>query len=434
MCSLDQQNSRRPGVLLSRFGSRFQHDRRGTVSIIFGLTLIPVIAMVGVSVDYGRSVQARSKIQVAIDAAALAAARVWQTEQDVALATAAATHHWDAMKPTDVLASNLQFTIATAQSQVTLTATASIASPFLSMIGQPAIAVGATATAMLAIGGNGDQSLEIALMLDVTGSMCQPCSKIADLKTAAKDLVDIVVWDDQSEHTSKVAIAPFAARVNVGTKAAAFTGLPAIANGKKLRRCVTERSGAQAFTDAPPGPGAYMGPYQPGGTNYSNTASCDPSASEEIVPLTSNRATLKARIDALDTNGGTAGHLGTAWSWYMLSPAWSGIWPAASAPAAYNTPKLRKIAVLMTDGEYNTWYASTQGNSADQARQLCTNMKAQGIEIITVGFQLPNATAEATLQHCASGSENFYNATDGVGLKQAFRDIALRLAPLRLSN
>ena len=64
---------------------------------------------------------------------------------------------------------------------------------------------------------SGGSNIEVSLMLDVTGSMCDPCTKINALKTAAKDLIDIVVWDDQSQYTSRVALAPFADAVNVGT-------------------------------------------------------------------------------------------------------------------------------------------------------------------------------------------------------------------------
>ena len=52
------------------------------------------------------------------------------------------------------------------------------------------------------------------MMLDVTGSMGG--DKIVDLQAAAKDLIDIVVWGDQSKYTSRVALAPFAPAVNVG--------------------------------------------------------------------------------------------------------------------------------------------------------------------------------------------------------------------------
>ena len=59
-------------------------------------------------------------------------------------------------------------------------------------------------------------------MLDVTGSMCNdgvgPCTtgtKMDALKTAAKDLVNIVVMDDQSQFKSRVALVPFAQRIRV---------------------------------------------------------------------------------------------------------------------------------------------------------------------------------------------------------------------------
>ena len=39
-----------------------------------------------------------------------------------------------------------------------------------------------------------------------------------------------------------------------------------------------------------------------------------------VCALTNDTTLLKRRIDKLDTAGSTAGHLGTAWAWYLLSP------------------------------------------------------------------------------------------------------------------
>jgi hypothetical protein len=283
-------------------------------------------------------------------------------------------------------------------------------------------------------------------MLDVTGSMSG--QKIDDLKTAAKDLIDIVVWDDQSEYTSKVAITPFAPRVNVGSYAAQLTGLPAtrVIGGttKLLRKCLTERIGAQEFTDAAPGPGAYLRPYNgitdPSDSaynnNWSNSGSCnDPN--EEIVPLSADKTSLKARIDAFTAGGSTAGTVGTAWAWYLISPQWAGVWPAGSQPAAYGTANLQKFAILMTDGEYNTWGAGSMDSTtvSNKAKTLCTNMKATGITVYTIGFDLGgNATAVGTLRHCATDETKFYETSSGDELRQAFRDIALQIAKLRLSQ
>ncbi len=61
----------------------------------------------------------------------------------------------------------------------------------------------------LAVGGNAELNLEVSMMLDITGSMGDG-TKLADMKSAATDLVNIVVWADQSEYTSRIAIVPFA--------------------------------------------------------------------------------------------------------------------------------------------------------------------------------------------------------------------------------
>ncbi len=156
------------------------------------------------------------------------------------------------------------------------------------------------------------------------------------------------------------------------------------------------------------------------------------------MPLTNNKSGLKSRIDSFSASGSTAGSLGTAWAWYMLSPKWAGIWPSTSQPAAYNAPKLQKIAVLMTDGEYNYFSGGSKSSSTvnSYTQSLCTNMKNAGITVYTVGFELGsnNSAAKTMLTNCASDSSKFYDAADGAALRQAFRDIALQLAQLRISH
>jgi Flp pilus assembly protein TadG len=63
-------------VGFSRNRSGFAEDRRGSVSIIFAFAIIPIIAFMGVAVDYGRLLEARTIAQSAADAAALHASTV----------------------------------------------------------------------------------------------------------------------------------------------------------------------------------------------------------------------------------------------------------------------------------------------------------------------------------------------------------------------
>jgi len=489
-----------PAVIRS-VAQRFQADEQGSIAIIFGLMAIVLFAMVGGAIDFGRAVHARYQIQEAVDSAVLAAARVWQMEHDITLAQEKGLAHYNNNKPVSFSSEVSKFTPDFNANTISMEAIGDVPTPFLSVLHVTKYTVSAAAQARLQVGENADHSVEVSLMLDVTGSMAG--TKIADLKAAAKDFVDIVVWNNQSEFTSKVAIVPFSETVNLGSTTLAnnvrgnlrtgscltssnpcsstlanllagllpwLYGTPATwykfpkASGsgtntfKVSDRCVTERTGAAAFTDDAPdtasrkvGPGYFSSSSSAGNCGGMSVSTSDTEVNS-IQPLTNNKTLLKRRIDKLTTDGTTAGHLGTAWAWYMLSPNWAYLWPNASQPKPYGTPKLNKIAVLMTDGEYNVMYCNgaaakgsnspdincnaNNGSSTDQARTLCANMKEKGITIYTVGFQLggSNSTAYQTLEQCASSPDKFFNAEDGVTLRESFQAIALQISKLSLSQ
>jgi hypothetical protein len=225
-------------------------------------------------------------------------------------------------------------------------------------------------------------------------------------------------------------------------------------------KCVTERIGAEAYTDAPPSAAKVGKGYF--GTDANTSCAVANYADDEvnsIQPLSSDKTMLQRRIDKLSTSGSTAGHLGTAWAWYLLSANWGYLFPMASQPGPYSdltatnasgAPKLRKVAVLMTDGEYNINYCkgveaknsdqtpdiycnSENGKSLPQATSLCTAIKTSKIEVFTVGFQVSSAS-RTFLTNCATDASHFYDATTEDGLRAAFRDIALKISSLRLIN
>jgi hypothetical protein len=59
--------------------------------------------------------------------------------------------------------------------------------------------------------------LEVALVLDVTGSMCDPCSKRDAMKQGALDLMDIMFGDNATVDDLWIGIVPFSQGVNIGT-------------------------------------------------------------------------------------------------------------------------------------------------------------------------------------------------------------------------
>jgi hypothetical protein len=197
------------------------------------------------------------------------------------------------------------------------------------------------------------------------------------------------------------------------------------------------------------------------GRNYPSTS--NPCPSDTIVPLSADKGLLKGRIDLLQASGTTAGHIGAAWGWYMLSPNFGYLWPVSSRPAPYSElnqkdawgrPILQKVVVLMTDGEFNTAYCNgviskdstasgaaerincnaPNGNSIAQSQNVCGNMKAAGVTVYTVGFALKEQSAINLMGQCATDATHAYLASDGEELRQAFRDIAAKIVSLRLTQ
>ena len=445
---------------LARSISRLKRDEGGAALLYFTVAIVPLLTVVGVAVDLGRILLVKQELTNAADAAAIAVGAQTGLTADEAngLAQSFVQAHYSGKVKS--------LSVSNAATQVDVDVTAQVTMVFLQILNTQSVDISVKAQALRPQG-----KLEIALVLDQTGSMAG--QRILDLKAAAKDLIDIVVWNNQTEeYYSKVAIVPYAAGVNVGAYASSVRG--SIASGtclvpgclffqflnisgqvkiNQVSTCVTERTGLQAFTDAAPTV-ALVGPLYPPASS--------PCPSNMIVPLTNNKSLLKDNVDALVVSGGTAGHLGVAWGWYLLSPNWGYLWPA-SQPAPYTDlgkfdakgfPLLQKIIVLMTDGAFNTAFCqgvvskdsinggadrincnAPNGSSFVQAESLCGNIKATGIKVFTVGFDVgADKSAKDLLAKCATDSSYAYLASSGNELRQAFRDIATRISALRLSN
>lgn len=407
---------------------RFADNRSGAIAILFGFVITIIVSLVGGAVDYARWLAAKAETVNAMDAAVLAGGRALQLGKSNTEAAAIAQNYYNQNKSKRLDTDSVVFAVEGNGTEVVANSTGStVKTPLLSIAGVPQLNVTVSARSVVSAGANSGSHVEISLMLDTTGSMAWSSSsggsKMSHLKLAAKDLVDIVIWDDQSQFTSRVALAPFATHVNVGD----YKQLVTDTN----KKCVRERTGVNRYTDeAPSAANGYFTKKDNGGCG------------KRVRPLTSNKDQLKTWIDQLPSSGATAGHLGTAWSWYLLSPKWSSIWTGSNQPKPYSMltqlnpdgqPLLRKIAVLMTDGEFNTEYSGD--SSTTQARAICANMKNAGIEVYSVGFEITaGGEADTTMMHCASSADHYYNAGDGDELRQAFRDIALKISTLRISE
>jgi Flp pilus assembly protein TadG len=505
---------------------QFSMCSSGASALLFGLAVVPMLAAAGGAIDYGRAFALRQEMGVALDAAVLAAAAAYDennthdSQAETAAIAIGKKHFQAALKHINVeQMAEPNITLNTAKDGFTGSISMQMPTNLLQFAGLSEIEVSRETEALFGVVvPSGD--LEVSMMLDVTGSMCDngegPCSggvKMQALKDAAKLLVEKVVWEDQRTYTSKVAVVPFANRVRLSADGGAnstftqITGLPTTWSGwqrvclsgsggggsegggnwvcnswqvqhltnLKAMPCVTDRyynaSGKFDFTDQRPQTAKYLnahdGSRNPvsadsanttivanGSTrakaidqwNYNSNGECaDIQNNNVLLPLTSNITVLNNRIDGLQGFGGTAGTLGTAMTWYTLSPNWAAIWGAASAPKAYSLvttlnsngkPKLRKVAVLMTDGVYNSfrgWKDQDKRNMSDAAIEMCTKMKQAGIEIYTVGFSLSQLSAtdkelaEGVLQSCGTSVDHFYSTVNGSDLVEAFEDIGSKV-------
>jgi hypothetical protein len=189
----------------------------------------------------------------------------------------------------------------------------------------------------------------------------------------------------------------------------------------------------------------------PAGPNFMCT-------SAPLLPLSTNKTTIKNALNNMVAQGATGVGEGAAWGWRALSPG-----APFTDGRAYGTKNNTKIIVLMTDGQntyypnskfLKSWYdvygyvdrnhlgttstsSSTLTGIMDQRTlQVCNNAKAAGVIIYTVAFQIPGdeAGALALLNSCASDKDKYFAPGTDAELLAAFNAIGQDISELRVSQ
>lgn len=403
-------------------------ETSGSVAILFAVSALFIVLTIGLAIDGARAYSVSSRVSAALDAAALAGAKLFDNEdatdadiQDRVQRFFAA--HFQHVPVTGINVPNPVVTVSRATGEVEVETNVSVATTFGQLARIPQFSFPRSTKVKY------DQKrIELALVLDITGSMCAPCDKIDGLKAAATELVSNLLGPNTPYGLVRIGLVPYSASVNAGSYAGLASG------GMSTDNCVVERSGADAVTDAP----ALGSPLGVSDNTQNPKYEC---AATPITPMLADRSTLETKIAALSTGGWTAGHIGLAWGWYMVSHNWSSFWPMASRPRT-PAPNVIKAVLLMTDGEFNTSYIPGAGlnesdrtvadSSPEQAKRACDNMRAQNIIVYSVAFQAPGP-ARQLLEDCATSRSHSFRADDGAQLISAFRTISERLAALRVT-
>ncbi len=453
-----------------RKASSFSRNISGNVAPVFGLMALPILSIAGAAIDFGQAQSKASALQFALDAAVVSAIREYRDTGNASSAADRLRNHFGSElsgsgmtlgaepaegetasnAPNEVQLENAG--INTASQSVSPKATVTVPTSILKLIGINSIDLEVSSAATMA-----GKALELTMVLDVTGSMCPNgnCTKLNDMKTAAKDLLDIVM--PNGAEATRVGLVPFATYINVGwTDTAKRTGRAEYPNYP----CTLERKSGTRITEDAPASGSEF-------WILNNTSgNCPPTA--PIVPLSNDRNALNTAIDGLTASGGTAGHLGIQWGWFLLSPMWSSIWPSDSAPVAYDDPKTLKAIVFFTDGNFTAFHRNESGGASScngsgdcpesrtEAKAFCdaikTRLNAKGEEsvtIFTIGFGLdPEGTtsgnnARDTLKYCASYDPDdpetdlalrkklYFFPYDSSSMRTAFQNIGRVLAAAR---
>ena len=179
----------RPDIPALRHGANRQ---RGQIIVMVGLTMIVLVGIVGLALDSGRGYGVKAKLNAAVDAGSIAAARAIaigaSDSERIANAQAAAQRYFDLNFPADYQGAvrpvpSVQATRdpTTRRWTVTVSATAEMPTTFARVLGRTELDVYASGTAIR-------RRLDVMMVLDTSGSLDSPPSPagtFATLKTSA---------------------------------------------------------------------------------------------------------------------------------------------------------------------------------------------------------------------------------------------------------
>jgi Flp pilus assembly protein TadG len=202
-------------VLIRRMRD-FARETRGNVMMLFALSCLVIFPLVGFAIDFSRVIVDKQKLQMTTDSAALAAAHdvfeSVETRQEIVEAYLTAL--------SQELGREVLYTFSqSSDGTITLVTRISVETTISKIMGRDEIDVRVRSDAVA-----GGSDIEVAIVLDVSGSMSG--SRIAALKDASAELIDIVVSEEQVPYYSKASIIPYASAVNPGTYLEAARGSP----------------------------------------------------------------------------------------------------------------------------------------------------------------------------------------------------------------
>lgn len=476
---------------------RFAAARSGQIALTFGLSLLPLILAIGCGIDLSRVLVARSQLTGAVDGAGLAVARsatadpIKMTEEAQAFFYAnygtldLGTINSLTVEPLPAV--RAPGASVAASPGIRVNARVRIPMSFMALAGVNDLEVQASADIIREA-----RALDMVLVLDTTASMSG--TKISTLQSAGGKLAEMVMVDA----SVRLAVVPFAQYVNIGLANRSIGGVSVPSDSttcttvnRNTTTCTgTETYQGTCYRNVNPRPGTCYTdgvPYtctvydreaypctltrqtgcttttQPvqscttltwrgcvGSRPPSNNTSdlnfpgsslpglMNINCSQPVTLLTSSASTVTSAISALKASGNTYMPAGLQVGWHVLTPRI----PFDQGQPYSADPAPKRVMMLMTDGVNSLslsgtgpLHNGTSRTAADQVTQtLCSNIKADGIELYTVALEVTDSATLSMLRSCASSPDRFFNAENSDKLLEKFQAIAVSVSNLRLSK
>lgn len=207
-----------PRAATGRFRTfrQFLENTSGNIAMTFGLAAIPLCVAAGCAVDLSQALIARQRLSHALDAAGLAVGRTVGLSE--AQMQTLAQQFFDANYPADALGTPGPVALSLQDNRITLAAHASVNTAIMRLVGIDTIDVSTVSQIT-----RENKGLELALVLDVTGSMGSG-GKIEALKSSATELINILFGDSMFPDLLKIGIVPFATGVKLDPAVAVGNG------------------------------------------------------------------------------------------------------------------------------------------------------------------------------------------------------------------
>ncbi len=442
--------------------AKFGRNKGGQVAMTFGLAAVPIVGATGIAFDFTRKIEAQVTTQAALDGAAMAATAALNAGENEETYTQAAQDFFDRNKP-DNLIGNPEIEIEVSYAKATLVAKtdAAIKTTMTKILGYDTMPLkndhqgtgedgeegGSFGTTIALPAFTVERKGEIAMVMDYSGSMNWYLGgerKYVTMRNEAAKLVTALSQAKTNDYV-KFGVVPFSSEVFAEMKNKYWHGYT---GEQKRSSCTRDRNypyNLEATEPTQPGnptsatrfgkvasewsSNPYSWWFYQGWENYRyNCSSYSGYRNLVVQDLTKNHNDTYNKILAMRPYGNTHIAVGMEFGYHLLSP---------NAPftegASYGASDTEKAVILLTDGAQTTRafgagnsYSTTNGRN--NLATLCTRMKADGIRILTVSYDLYDSDTENRLRNCASDVNDFYDADSKPELVAAFSNITAKLA------